>query len=99
HNYTKYHEVEKYTKLVYDHGASDKSDSPMFRVTVLFAEQNGKTKMDMTMTLPSAEAAQETRKFIKKAGGDSTWDRLAEYLTDKTEGKRVFVINRTFDAP
>ena len=47
------------------------------------------------MALATAEAANETKKFIKKAGGDSTWDRLAEYLspTDK------FVINRSFDAP
>ena len=72
---------------------------PMFRVTVLFSEVNGKTKMDMTMTLATPEAAEETRKFIKKAGGDATWDRLAEYLAKESSGKDKFVINRTFDAP
>ena len=51
------------------------------------------------MTLPTPEAAEETRKFIKKAGGDSTWDRLAEYLEKESSGKDEFVINRTFDAP
>ena len=40
----------------------------------------GKTKMEMSMTLATPEAAEETRRFIKKAGGDSTWDRLAEFL-------------------
>ena len=50
------------------------------------------------MALPTKEAAEETRKFIKQAGGDSTWDRLAEYLGDK-EGKDQFVINRSFRAP
>ena len=55
--------------------------------------------MDMTMTLPTPEAAEETRKFIKKAGGDSTWDRLAEYLEEESSGKDTFVINRSFDAP
>src|SRR5437868_5685616 len=47
-NKTQYLEVEKYSKLVYDHGGND-DRSPLFRVTVLFSELNGKTKMDMTM--------------------------------------------------
>jgi uncharacterized protein YndB with AHSA1/START domain len=97
-NKTIYYEVEKHAKLVYDHGGSD-DRPPMFRVTVLFSEAKGKTKMEMTMTLPTPEAAEETRKFIKKAGGDGTWDRLAEYLEKKSSGKDKFVINRSFDAP
>jgi uncharacterized protein YndB with AHSA1/START domain len=71
----------------------------MFRVTVLFEETGGKTTMHMTMALPDPEAAERTRKFIKKASGDSTWDRLAEYLTKESSGKEKFVINRSFDAP
>lgn len=94
-NLAKYLEVEKYSRLVYDHGATH--DKPaLFRVTVLFTEVKGKTKMEMTMTLPSPEATEETRKFIKQVGGDSTWDRLAEYLAKETEDKENFVINRTF---
>lgn len=97
-NKAKYLEVEKYSRLVYDHGGND--DRPaMFRVTVQFTETKGKTKMEMSMALPTPEAAQETRKFIKQAGGDSTWDRLAEYLEKESTGKENFVINRTFDAP
>lgn len=96
-NKTYYLEVERCSKLVYDHGGND--DRPaLFRVTVLFTEIKGKTKMEMSMTLPTAEAADETRKFIKKAGGDSTWDRLAEYLEKELSGTERFVINRTFDA-
>lgn len=97
-NKTEYFEVEKYAKLVYDHGGSDDTP-PLFRVTVLFSKIGKKTKMSMTMALATAEAAEETRKFIKKAGGDSTWDRLAEYLEKESSGKEKFVINRTFDAP
>lgn len=93
-NKTLFHEVEKYSRLVYDHGASDNTP-PMFRVTVNFSENAGRTTMDMTMTLPTAEAAAETKKFIKKAGGNSTWDRLAEHLADTDK----FVINRSFQAP
>jgi uncharacterized protein YndB with AHSA1/START domain len=97
-NKAQYLEVEKHSKLVYDHGGND-DRPPMFRVTVLFSEIKGKTKMEMSMTLPTPEAAEETRKVIKKHGGYSTWDRLAEYLEKESSGKEQFVINRTFDAP
>src|ERR1700722_7985993 len=97
-NTTKYFEVKTCSKLVYDHGGSENTP-PLFRVTVLFSELDGKTKMDMTATLASPEAAEEIRKFIKKAGGDSTWDRLAEYVEKETSGKDKFVINRSFDVP
>lgn len=97
-NKTIYHEVEKHKKLVYDHGGSD--DRPaMFRVTVLFAENKGKTTMDMTMSLATPEALEETRQIIKKHSGNSTWDRLAEYLEKETSGKEKFVIARSFAAP
>lgn len=97
-NMTQYLEVEDQAKLVYDHGGND-DQPPMFRVTVLFSEKNGKTTMDMTMTLPTPEAAEEARKFIRKANGYSTWDRLAEYLEQSTSGKEKFVLNRSFEAP
>jgi len=97
-NTTRYFEVEERAKLVYDHGGSD-DRPPLFRVTVLFSEVAGKTKMEMTMTLPTAEAAEETRRFVKKVGGEATWDRLAEYLEKESSGKEKFVINRVFDAP
>jgi uncharacterized protein YndB with AHSA1/START domain len=96
-NKTKYLEVEDEHKMVYDHGGGDET-KPLFRVTVLFSESGGKTKMDMTMTLPTPEAAEQTRKFVKKAGGESTWDRLSEYMEKTVHGKEKFVINRTFDA-
>ena len=97
-NKTQYLEVEKYSRLVYDHGAND-DQPPMFRVTVHFSEHNGKTKMEMSMTLPTPEAAAETKKMIKKMSGYSTWDRLAEFLAKEATGMEQFVINRTFDVP
>lgn len=97
-NSTLYHEVEEHKKLVYDHGGhADRP--PLFRVTVLFSESGGKTLMDMTMTLPTAEEAAATRKFVKEVGGNATWDRLAEYLTKESSGRSCFVIHRSFDAP
>lgn len=97
-NHTVYYEVEKYARLVYDHGGNE-NQPPLFRVSVTFTELDNKTKMEMTMTLATAEAATEIKKFIKQAGGDSTWDRLGEYLEKESTGKEKFIINRTFDAP
>src|SRR6188768_2569378 len=65
-NNTIYYEVEERKKLVYDHGGSD-DRPPLFRVTALFSEQDGKTTLEMTMKLPTPEAAEEIRKFIKQA--------------------------------
>lgn len=97
-NTTIYHEVEKYSRMVYDHGGhADRP--PLFRVTVTFSEQKGgKTKMEMTMAFATPEVAQESKRFIKKAGGESTWDRLGEYLDKESTGKERFIINRAFDA-
>src|SRR5262249_38212552 len=96
-NKTKYFEVEKYAKLVYDHGGNDEH-APLFRVTALFSDVKGKTRLDMTMAFSTPEAAESSRQFIKKAGGESTWDRLAEYLEKTSSGKEIFVIHRSFDA-
>src|SRR6476646_6623292 len=57
-NKTLYHEVEPYSRLVYDHGAND-DRPPLFRVSVQFTETKGKTTMEMCMTLPTPEAAEE----------------------------------------
>jgi uncharacterized protein YndB with AHSA1/START domain len=97
-NNTKYLEVEPLRKLVYDHGGND-TQPPLFRVTVLFEQLDGQTRMDMTMTVKDAETAAQTRTFIKHANGDSTWDRLAEYLGKRLADEDKFVINRSFEAP
>lgn len=97
-NKTLYHVVEPCKKLVYDHGGFD-DRPPLFRVTVVFVDLGGKTKMEMTATCPTAEDATQMRKFIKEAGGNATWDRLAEYLDETSTGRNSFVINRSFDAP
>ena len=97
-NKTHYLEVEEFSRMVYDHGGND-GRRPLFRVTVQFKELQGKTKMEMAMEFPTPEARETTRAFIKKTGGDATWDRLAEYLAKKRSGKELFVIHRSFDAP
>jgi uncharacterized protein YndB with AHSA1/START domain len=97
-NIATYHEVVKYQKLVYDHGGNEERQK-LFTVTVTFQEELGKTIMCMIMALDTPEAAKEIKKFIKLAGGNSTWDRLGEYLDHEQSGKEPFYINRTFEAP
>lgn len=99
-NHTVFHEVEKYQRMVYDHGAGGENQAPLFRVTVTFEElKGGKTKLDFTMKFASAEKASESKKFIKQANGHSTWDRLAEFLDKETKGKETFVINHSYAVP
>lgn len=97
-NITTYFVVEPRKKLVYDHGATDDSP-PLFRVTATFSEESGQTTLDLVFALSSPEAAAETARFIRRAGGEATWDRLAEHLAHTSGGLTLFVINRAFDAP
>jgi uncharacterized protein YndB with AHSA1/START domain len=98
-NTTKYFEVEPLKRLVYDHGGS-KDRPPMFRVTAEFRNIDGKkTELDMRMSFPTPEATRDAKVFIKAAGGNATWDRLAEYLEKELSDKDVFVINRSFEVP
>ncbi len=98
-NFTTYHEVEHQSRLVYDHGASSADAAPLFRVTATFRAIGDKTELDMRMALATAEQAAQSRVFIKSANGNSTWDRLAEYLEKQVSSQEVFVIARSFDAP
>jgi uncharacterized protein YndB with AHSA1/START domain len=96
-NTTQYLEVVPGQRLLYDHGGH-KDRPPLFRVTALFTERNGRTRLDMSWELATPEAAEETRRFIRKAGGEATWDRLAEHLGKRVAGKEQFFIARSFDA-
>lgn len=97
-NITTYLEVKKYSRLVYDHGATEDQQA-LFRVTVTFEECNGTTVMDLTMAFKTPDAAKGIAKLIKKANGNSTWDRFAEYIEGQTTKNDIFVINRSFHAP
>lgn len=97
-NTTQYLEVVPQQRMVYDHGGH-KDRPPLFRVTALFTERDGRTQLDMSMAFATPEVAAEMRGFIRKAGGEATWDRLAEYLGKRETGAEQFVIARTIDAP
>jgi uncharacterized protein YndB with AHSA1/START domain len=97
-NTTQYLEVLPMQRMVYDHGGH-RDRPPLFRVTVLFTERDGRTQMDMRMAFATPEIAVEMRGFVRKAGGEATWDRLAEYLGKRQAGKELFFIARSFPTP
>ncbi len=98
-NFTRYHEVVPQSRLVYDHGASSADAEPLFRVTALFRDKGDKTELEITMKLATAEAAAQTRAFVKQVGGNATWDRLGEHLEKTSSDTDIFIINRSFDTP
>lgn len=97
-NTTQYLEVVPMQRMVYDHGGHH-DRPPLFRVTALFTEHDGRTQLDMSMAFATPEVAAEMRGFIRQAGGEATWDRLAEYLEKRHTGKEMFFIARSFEAP
>ncbi len=97
-NTTQYLEVNPMQKLVYDHGGHI-DRPPLFRVTALFSENNGRTELSMEMAFASAEVAQEMRGHIRQAAGETTWDRLGEFVVKQMTGTEIFLIARSFNAP
>jgi uncharacterized protein YndB with AHSA1/START domain len=89
-------EIEDRKRLVYSHGAPD-DHAPHFHTQALFSEVGLQTQLELTMTFPALEAAEESKKAIKEYHGNTTWDRLAEYLEKQASGKEIFVINRSFN--
>lgn len=96
-NTAQYLDVVPMQRLVYDHGGH-RERPPLFRVTALFTERDGRTQLDMSMAFATPEVAREMSGFIRQAGGESTWDRLAEYLGKRHAGQELFVIARSFQA-
>lgn len=87
-----YLEVVRPERIVYTHGPV-----PIFDVTVIFEEENGKTRMTMRSVFATAEVRdQVAEEFGAVEGMHQTLDRLGEELARK-QGE--FVISRRFDVP
>jgi len=74
-----YLEIAKPALLVYDHG--DEGQPGYFRVTVTFAEENGKTRLTMRSLFATAEEREMVvTTYHAIEGGNQTLDRFAEHL-------------------
>jgi uncharacterized protein YndB with AHSA1/START domain len=78
-------EIVKPERLVYHHGGGEDVEPVQFKVSVIFEELGGKTKLTMRMLFPSAA---ERERVIKEYGADKglvqTLSRLAEHLAKLT---------------
>ncbi len=85
-------EVIKPEKIVYVH-----ESSPKFTATVTFEAQGNKTLLNWTMKFETAEQLQKVVEVFKADQGlKQNVDKLEAYVV---EGKRPFVIERTYAAP
>jgi len=76
-----YREIAAPERIVYSHG--DDEDDEQFRVTVTFAERDGRTELTMRSVFRSAEElAYVAREYGAVEGARSTLDRLAELLRE-----------------
>jgi uncharacterized protein YndB with AHSA1/START domain len=76
-----YLEVVKPERLAYRHGGDKEVEPVNFQVTVTFREQGGKTRVDMRMVFPSAEAREHViEAYGAFEGLKQHLGRLAEYL-------------------
>ncbi len=76
-----YLEVVKPERLVYKHGGEKEVEPVNFQVTVTFMEQDRKTRVDMRMVFPSANARDYVIKTYGAVEGlNQTLGRLEEYL-------------------
>jgi uncharacterized protein YndB with AHSA1/START domain len=76
-----FREVVDSVRLVYDHG-DDSGESSMFRSTVTFEDEGGKTRVTMRAIFPTAQDRQfAVEQFGAIEGGNQTLERLAEHLT------------------
>src|SRR5438132_1220647 len=88
-----YVEVVRPERLVYDHVSG-----PLFHATVTFADEGGKTKVDVRMLFESAALRDKVaEEFGAVEGLQQTLNRLGEELAKMDSGD--FVITRVFDAP
>jgi uncharacterized protein YndB with AHSA1/START domain len=78
-----YLEVVKPERLVYEHGGAKEVESVNFQVTVTFAEEAGKTKVNVRMVFPSAKARDDTIKTYGALDGlNQTLGRLEAHLKE-----------------
>jgi uncharacterized protein YndB with AHSA1/START domain len=74
-----YLEIVKPERLVYNHG-EDEAESGQFHVTVIFAEEGGKTRLTMRSLFASAAERDKAVDFGAIEGGNQTLDRLEQHL-------------------
>jgi uncharacterized protein YndB with AHSA1/START domain len=80
-NLITYSEVARPERLAYAHGSGEGDDPHQFTTVVTFADEGGQTRLTMRSIFASAAARDYVvREFHAIEGGNSTLDRLEEFL-------------------
>lgn len=78
-NYVLYREIDRPSRLVFDHGSSAERPDH-FHVTITFTEEEGGTRVTQRSLFPTAEARAAVEKFGAVELGHQTLEKLGEYL-------------------
>lgn len=87
-------EVAEPERVVFEH----REPVHRFRMTLVFAGQNGRTDLTWRMLFDSAEECARVREVVAETN-EQNFDRLAGELATRDPAGEAFVISRTFDAP
>lgn len=77
-----YLEVERPTRIVYEHGEDVDDDPARFHVTVTFEDEGGRTRQVSRMRFATAEQRDAKVRFGAIELGHQTMDRLAAWLAE-----------------
>jgi uncharacterized protein YndB with AHSA1/START domain len=99
-NHMTFTKVEPPHLLQWEHGSGPKSNSGApdpFRFTneIRLSDENGKTRLTMTLTIASIAERDEKAKYAA-VGGRQNLNRLAAYLAPLADPLNLFVIERRF---
>lgn len=92
-------EIEKPSRLAYDHGAKV-GEPPLFQVVTTFEEKGAQTLITMRSLFPTAAARNYVvENFGAIEGGKQTLDRMEEHAAQLQAQDMALEITRVFDAP
>jgi uncharacterized protein YndB with AHSA1/START domain len=90
-------EIERPERITYLHPGDDGAEPVRMKVTISFAEENGKTRLTWRTRFSTiAERDRVDREYGAAQGLGQTLTRLGAYVAEC--GSRAFVISRSFDA-
>ena len=76
----KFIELDKPARLVYDYGTDVEGAPDPVRTTIIFEDQNGKTRITLQLMFATAVARQEAAQYGAAAGAQQALGSLADYL-------------------
>jgi uncharacterized protein YndB with AHSA1/START domain len=92
-----FRDIVRPERISYVHSGDEGAEPVRMEVTVLFVEEDGKTRLTLRMRFQSiAERDRVASEYDAAEGGRQTLARLDAYVVET--GEQAFVISRSFDA-